>query len=60
MLYNIKVTKSRVKILLSVLFILGIIFYVNHTSMAINEIMPQESDVTATLIPENPQPTNAS
>lgn len=24
--------------------------------MAINEIMPQESDVTATLIPENPQP----
>ncbi len=32
------------------------ILYVSHISMAANEIEPLEGDVTATIIPENPQP----
>lgn len=32
------------------------IFYVSKISFAINEIMPQESDISVDIIPENPQP----
>ena len=50
-----KVTNPRAKILLSVVFILSI-FYVSHISMAVNEIMVQEGDIVAEIIPNNPQP----
>lgn len=43
------------KVFLSLLFILGVL-YVSHVSYALNEIMPQESDVNVEIIPENPQP----
>lgn len=48
-------TTPRGKILLSVIFILSI-FYIREFSIAANEIMPQESDIAITTIPENPQP----
>ncbi len=48
-------TNSRVKILLSLIIMLGI-FYVARVSMAENEITPQESDISVTTIPDNPQP----
>lgn len=50
-----RVTISRIKIAASILFIMGV-FYVSQISFAENEIMLQESDITTTTIPENPQP----
>ncbi len=48
-------TKIRLKILFSILLVLGLI-YVGRVSMAANQINPQEGDVSADIIPENPQP----
>ncbi len=49
------VITPRVKILLSVVFVFGIL-YVGNFSIAANEIGIQESDITTNTIPENPQP----
>ncbi len=49
------VTTSKIKILLSLVFILSLL-YIWKFSFATNEINPQESDIIATVIPENPQP----
>lgn len=50
-----EVTTLRVKILGSILLVLCVL-YVRNISMAANEINPQEGDVAAEIIPENPQP----
>lgn len=55
MTYNKGVTISHIKIIASILFLVSV-FYVSQISFAENEIMLQESDITITTVPENPQP----
>ncbi len=47
--------KKTVKLLLSTLFILSI-FYIGSKTFAANEIVLQESDISADIAPNNPQP----
>ena len=49
------VINSRIKLLIGIFFIFGLLC-ISHVSMAANEILIQEDDVSVDTIPENPEP----
>lgn len=53
--YNIRVNINKLKVLFSVLFIVANLFLA-RTSIALDEIMTGEGDVSVDVIPENPEP----